>query len=155
MLLRLRLNLRRDPVLRNCIFSIRHFHIPAAISGLRLLTADGKRRRAHGFMVAAQTCMAVILVVGAGLLVRTFQEIKRIDPGFSTGSVLTNIRYGQRPGGRDALDWLRLVGMEHLADRSTHNLSGGEVRRVALARDDRRYHGGDRRKILQCTRILG
>ncbi len=50
------------------------------------------------------------------------------------GSVLTNVRYGQRPGGRDALDWLRLVGMEHLADRSTHNLSGGEIRRVALAR---------------------
>ena len=50
------------------------------------------------------------------------------------GSVLTNVRYGQRPGGRDALDWLRLVGMEHLADRSTSNLSGGEIRRVALAR---------------------
>ena len=40
----------------------------------------------------------------------------------------------QRPGGRDALEWLRLVGMEHLAARSTRNLSGGEIRRIALAR---------------------
>ena len=50
------------------------------------------------------------------------------------GSVLNNVRYGQRPGGREAVEWLRLVGMEHLADRSTRNLSGGEVRRIALAR---------------------
>jgi tungstate transport system ATP-binding protein len=50
------------------------------------------------------------------------------------GSVLSNVRYGQRPGGRDALEWLRLVGMEHLAARSTSNLSGGEIRRIALAR---------------------
>jgi tungstate transport system ATP-binding protein len=50
------------------------------------------------------------------------------------GSVLSNVRYGQRPGGRDGLEWLRLVGMEHLAARSTRNLSGGEIRRIALAR---------------------
>ena len=50
------------------------------------------------------------------------------------GSVLGNVRYGQRTGGRDALEWLRLVGMEHLAARSTRNLSGGEIRRIALAR---------------------
>lgn len=50
------------------------------------------------------------------------------------GSVLTNVRYGQRTGGPDALEWLRRVGLEHLAARSTRNLSGGEVRRVALAR---------------------
>ena len=50
------------------------------------------------------------------------------------GSVLHNVRYGQRPGGRDPLEWLRLVGMEHLAARSTRNLSGGEIRRIALAR---------------------
>jgi len=57
--------------------------------GARGLTADGKRRRAQGFMVAAQACMAVMLVVGAGLLVRTFLQIKRIDPGFSRAGVLT------------------------------------------------------------------
>ena len=50
------------------------------------------------------------------------------------GSVLANVRYGQRAGGRDGTHWLRLVGLEHLATRSAHNLSGGEIRRVALAR---------------------
>jgi len=56
------------------------------------------------------------------------------QPLLFRGSVLANVRYGQRPGGRDALEWLRLVGLEHLATRSTRNLSGGEIRRVALAR---------------------
>ncbi len=56
--------------------------------GARGLTADGGRRRTHGVMVAAQACMAVMLVVGAGLLVRTFVHIKRIDPGFSAAGVV-------------------------------------------------------------------
>lgn len=56
------------------------------------------------------------------------------QPLLFRGSVLANVRYGQRPGGRDGLEWLRRVGLEHLATRSTRNLSGGEIRRVALAR---------------------
>ncbi len=56
------------------------------------------------------------------------------QPFLFRGSVLANVRYGQRPQGRDAFEWLRMVGLEHLASRSTRNLSGGEVRRVALAR---------------------
>lgn len=56
------------------------------------------------------------------------------QPLLFRGSVLANVRYGERPDGRDPLAWLRLVGLEHLAARSTRNLSGGEIRRVALAR---------------------
>ena len=66
---------------------------PAALAqvrqGARGLTADGARRRTHGLMVAAQSAMAVMLVVGAGLLVRTFLEIRAIDPGFSGDGVVT------------------------------------------------------------------
>ena len=57
--------------------------------GTRALTADGNRRRTQGFLVAAQACMAVMLVIGAGLLVRTFVQISRIDPGFNTRAALT------------------------------------------------------------------
>ena len=56
------------------------------------------------------------------------------QPLMFRGTVLANIRYGKRAGGRDALEWLRMVGLEHLAARSTGNLSGGEIRRIALAR---------------------
>ena len=56
-------------------------------------------------------------------------------PYLFRGSVLSNVRYGQRArGGRLAEQWLEQLGIAHLANRSTENLSGGEIRRVALAR---------------------
>jgi putative ABC transport system permease protein len=57
--------------------------------GARGMTADGARRRAQGLLVATQACMAVVLVVGAGLLVHTFLQIRAIDPGFSSVGAIT------------------------------------------------------------------
>ena len=42
----------------------------------------------HG-LVIVQVALAVIALVGAGLLVRTLQNLKSIDPGFDTRNVLT------------------------------------------------------------------
>ncbi len=40
-------------------------------------------------LVAAQVAFAVTLLAGAGLLLRSFQELGRVSPGFDTGHVLT------------------------------------------------------------------
>ena len=59
------------------------------------------------------------------------------QPYLFRGSVLSNARYGEVRGagqGPSASDWLDRLQVGHLADRSTANLSGGERRRVALAR---------------------
>jgi predicted permease len=40
-------------------------------------------------LVVAQVALAVVVLVGAGLLVRTLQNLKSIDPGFATRNVLT------------------------------------------------------------------
>jgi len=56
-------------------------------------------------------------------------------PYLFRGSVLSNVRYGQQGRGTEqAQTWLQRLGVDHLANRSTENLSGGEIRRVALAR---------------------
>jgi predicted permease len=44
--------------------------------------------RTAGVLVASQVALTVLLVVGAGLMVRTFFELRSVDPGFSTESVL-------------------------------------------------------------------
>ena len=62
-------------------------------------------------------------------------------PYMFRGSVLFNAIYGLRSHGitrqaatRTALEWLARLNIEHLVKRSCRNLSGGEKRRVALAR---------------------
>ena len=49
------------------------------------------------------------------------------------GSVLHNVGYACRAA-VEPIEWLRRLGVDHLSARTTANLSGGEVRRIALAR---------------------
>ncbi|HVV46889.1 MAG TPA: ABC transporter permease, partial [Bryobacteraceae bacterium] len=60
---------------------------PRVTAGLRSegrsLTAGRERQRARGFLVAAQVSLAMILLVGAGLMIRTFRALRHVDPGFS------------------------------------------------------------------------
>jgi putative ABC transport system permease protein len=47
------------------------------------------RHSLQWLLVGAQVAMSVVLLVGAGLLVRSFQELARIDAGFDPSRVLT------------------------------------------------------------------
>ena len=46
------------------------------------------RQGPRAVLVVTQVALAVLLVVGAGLLVRSFWSLLQVDPGFSTGGVL-------------------------------------------------------------------
>ena len=47
------------------------------------------RRRARTVLVVCEMAFAVLLLVGAGLTIRTFINLMRIDPGFDSRNVLT------------------------------------------------------------------
>jgi putative ABC transport system permease protein len=49
----------------------------------------GGRRRLRGALVAAQVALAMILLAGAGLALRSFNRLLNVDPGFQAGDVLT------------------------------------------------------------------
>src|SRR5215813_45665 len=49
----------------------------------------GERGRMRGALVVAEVALALTLLAGAGLLIRTFANLRRVDPGFDPGNVLT------------------------------------------------------------------
>ena len=52
-------------------------------------TAGGRRLRGRSVLVAAQMALALVLLVGSGLLLRTFTELRAVDPGFHERQALT------------------------------------------------------------------
>jgi putative ABC transport system permease protein len=55
--------------------------------GVRI-TGDRGRMRIRQGIVVAEVAFGVLLVVGAGLLIRSFQQLVAEDPGFETGNLL-------------------------------------------------------------------
>ncbi|MFL6276642.1 MAG: ABC transporter permease [Blastocatellia bacterium] len=52
-------------------------------------TGGARQRRLRNVLVAAEVALALILMVGAGLLLRSFVKLQQIDPGFNPEGVLT------------------------------------------------------------------
>src|SRR5215831_6499387 len=51
--------------------------------------ASGARHRAQSVFVAVEMAMAVVLLIGAGLMIRTLSALWNVNPGFDAGNVLT------------------------------------------------------------------
>ncbi|HEX2139631.1 MAG TPA: ABC transporter permease [Woeseiaceae bacterium] len=57
--------------------------------GGRSSSAGRRSRDMRGALVIAQTALAVVLLVGAGLLIRSFWNLTHVDPGFTGENVLS------------------------------------------------------------------
>jgi putative ABC transport system permease protein len=82
----------------------------AAVSGVDLagsIKSGGQRAtathgvRLRGAFIAAEVALAVVLTVGAGLLIRTLHRLMRVDPGFRPGQVQA-LRVSPNPEACDA-----------------------------------------------------
>jgi putative ABC transport system permease protein len=58
----------------------------AAPSGLR---GSRRRGRAASLLVTAEVALAVLLLIGAGLLLKSYARLRHVDPGFNPEHVLT------------------------------------------------------------------
>jgi predicted permease len=57
--------------------------------GARGRTTGRERHRARSVLVVAQVALALVLLVGSGLMARTFMELRSVDPGFDSSDRLT------------------------------------------------------------------
>lgn len=62
---------------------------PALPDSGRSSTAGRGRHRARHLLIGVQTALALVLLVSSGLMVRSFQELRAVDPGFDPTSALT------------------------------------------------------------------
>lgn len=63
--------------------------VAALRDGGRGSTIGRDRHRARSVLVVGQVALALILLVGSGLMVRSFQELRSVDPGFQAAGLMT------------------------------------------------------------------
>jgi putative ABC transport system permease protein len=75
----------------------------AALQGGLRGGAGRERQRLREVLVAAEVALSVVLLVGAGLLMRSFLALQEVRPGFESGDILTfqvslpPVRYPDNP----------------------------------------------------------
>jgi len=57
--------------------------------GGRANTVGRERHRMRNVLVASQLALALVLLVGSGLMLRSFGELRAVDPGFDPANVMT------------------------------------------------------------------
>jgi predicted permease len=63
----------------------------------RTSSVSRERHRARNVLVVAQVAMALVLLVSAGLMIRTFQALRTVEPGFTHAERLQTMRISIPP----------------------------------------------------------
>jgi predicted permease len=68
-------------------------------------SAGAASRRMNNILVAAQFALCLVLLIGAGLLLKSFQRLTSVNPGFQSENVLSmrlDLTAGKYPGGEQS-----------------------------------------------------
>ena len=87
--------------------------VPALSGGGRSAGAGGRGRLFRGAIVVLEVALCFVLLVGSGLMFRSFLELRRVDPGFDPNGLLTF----QLLGGRRTTQQQSVAVQQQLEDR--------------------------------------
>src|SRR5262249_21338827 len=69
------------------------YFVPGRLTtGGRTMSASRQRRDLRNVLVLAQVALAVALLVAAGLMIRSFQALRRVQPGFTAPQHIQTVR---------------------------------------------------------------
>ena len=63
----------------------------ASLGSLRTVSQSREQSRSRDLLVVAQVAMALVLLISAVLMIRTFQRLRMVDPGFKDASTLQTL----------------------------------------------------------------
>jgi putative ABC transport system permease protein len=112
--------------------------------GLTRTASGSGERRVRNALVVSEVALALVLLVGAGLLIRSLGMLRAVDPGFDPRNVLTmslglpQAKYATPPDWarffQQALERIRAVpGVETAAAIDSLPMTGGSTQPVAIA----------------------
>jgi predicted permease len=85
-------------------------NLAAAVrGGGRSASASKNHYRLQNVLVVAQVALALVLLVSSGLMIRTFQNLRSVEPGFSDPDTVQTVRLSMQGSGLRGMQ--RLVGM--------------------------------------------
>jgi putative ABC transport system permease protein len=119
--------------------------------------STGSRSRMHSALVIAEVCLSLILLVGAGLLIKSFHRLMNVHPGFSSEHVLVfNLALPPSASDSEKTSFYRQV-VERLANipgvKSAAAISrlpmlrGNSTRSYLVSGKDQQYHDADIRVV--------
>lgn len=63
-----------------------------SLGATRSVSASRERHRSRNILVIAQVAMALVMLISAMLMIRTFQKLRGVDPGFTDATTLQMLR---------------------------------------------------------------
>ena len=94
------------------VFKYARPHLSNALrGGGRSLSQSKDRHRARSILVVVQVALALVLLVSSGLMIRTFQALRHVDPGFSGEHGVQTLRISIP--GTQVKEPERVLRMEH------------------------------------------
>jgi putative ABC transport system permease protein len=127
--------------------------------------STGGRQRARSLLVVAEVALALVLLIGAGLMLQTFSRLRQIDAGFNPKNLLSMmlslspVRYSEGPKARAFFKQLEqrlatLPNLENAAFTTSVPLSGATV--TSLLRDSESFTSyGENRLTVQSSVGVG
>jgi len=77
--------------------------------GGRWASAGKNQYRSQNVLVVAQVALALVMLVSSGLMIRTFQNLRSVEPGFADPATVQTVRLSMQ--GTGATGIIRLVGL--------------------------------------------
>ena len=112
--------------------------LPGALRQSTRGAAGGGGQRVRAVLVVAEMAVAVVLLVGAGLLIRSFVQLTRVDPGFRPDQALSfRVALQSAKYRRGCTDTPSRAGVRGQAPRAARGDGRGHHQRAAVQRPRR------------------